>query len=155
MMPKLMNCSTKSNACGHRKKSSFQGKSWLSVLLIIILPKCPLCVMAYSGAMTMCSGKMIYPNAGSDAMYFILGLSTMVLLGILLNYKGRRTIASIVIAMIGITCLLLSQLLWYSEVAYYISVLIIVTAIWNNGSLYYFLRHIEKLLTKQKSKVQS
>jgi len=114
-----------------------------------------MCVMAYSGAMSMCSGKMIYPNASSESLYFILGLSAIVLYGIIFNYKGKKTLISIAIASLGIICLVLSQMYWYSEITYYLSVLIIMTAIWNNGSLYYFLRHIGKLLSNQKTKVQS
>lgn len=155
-MPKLRSCISKTNLCtGHKKKINTQGKSWLSVLLIIILPKCPLCVMAYSGAMTMCSGNMIYPNAGSESVYFLLVLSALVLLGIILNYKGRRTILAIIIALVGITNLLLSQIYWYSEVSYYLSVLIIISGIWFNGSLYHFIKHFENLIVKEKSKVQS
>ena len=154
-MSNLRSCSSDGKLCGKHRRISTQGKSWLSVLLIIILPKCPLCVMAYSGAMTMCSGNMIYPNAGSESVYFLLGLSALVLLGIILNYRGRRTQMALVIALVGITNLILSQLYWYTEVSYYLSVLIIITGIWYNGSLYHFIKHFEKLIIKEKTKVQS
>lgn len=111
--------------------------------------------MAYSGAMTMCSGKMLYPNAGGESVYFLAGLSALIILGILLNYKGKKTLISLAIALAGIACLILSELYWYSETTYYLSVLIIITAIWNNGSLQYFINYIENLFSKQKSKVQS
>lgn len=154
-MSNLRSCSSDNKLCSKHRKISTQGKSWLSVLLIILLPKCPLCVMAYSGAMTMCSGNMIYPNAGNESLYFLLGLSAIVLLGIILNYRGRRTHLALAIALVGIINLILSQVYWYSEVSYYLSVLIIITGIWYNGSLYHFIKHFEKLIIKEKTKVQS
>ena len=139
-----MYCNKKTNSCGFKNNFKLSSSSWLSTILIIILPKCPFCVMAYSGAMTLCSGRMLYPNSNSQSIYFILGLSLIVLFGIILNYKGKRTIASIIIALLGISLLMLSQVYWYSEVGYYTSVLIIMTAIWNNGSLHYLLSKIFK-----------
>ena len=111
--------------------------------------------MAYSGAMSLCSGKMLYPNAGNDSILFIAALAILVLAGIIFNYKGRRTIYSVIIALVGITLLLLSQLYWYSEPAYYLSVAIIVLAIWNNGSLHHVLKYLENLVYKQNNKIRT
>jgi len=111
--------------------------------------------MAYSGAMTMCSGKMIYPNSSSESTYFLAFLSILVLAGIAFNFKGFKTLISLGIAIVGISFLILSQVYWYSEIAYYLSVFIIVMAIWLNGSLTYFLRYIENLLFNQNRTIQS
>lgn len=100
--------------------------------------------MAYSGAMTLCSGKMLYPNSGNESIYFIAALCTVVILGIILNNRGIRTKVALTIASLGIISLLLSQMVWYSEVGYYVSVLIILTAVWINGSLLNFLNKIVK-----------
>lgn len=131
---------------GREQKStvqSVQKGTWLSALLIILLPKCPFCVMAYSGAVTLCSGKM-YPNSQSESVYFIFGLSLLILIGIALNYKGTRTIYSLLLATVGILFMMLSQVYWFSSAGYYSSVLIIVIAIWNNGSLHFLLNKLSK-----------
>ncbi len=149
-----MPCKQKQKGCLKLSIPSNKG-SWLSAILIILLPKCPFCVMAYSGAMTMCSGKMIYPNSSSESTYFLAFLSILVLAGIAFNFKGFKTLISLGIAIVGISFLILSQVYWYSEIAYYLSVFIIVMAIWLNGSLTYFLRYIENLLFNQNRTIQS
>ncbi len=128
-------------SCGNRLSKTSEKSSWLSALIIILLPKCPFCVMAYSGAVTLCSGKM-YPNSQSESVYFILGLSLIILLGIALNYKGTRTIFSLLLATTGIALMTMSQVYWFSSFGYYSSVFIILIAIWNNGSLHYLLNKL-------------
>jgi len=124
--------------CRYKMKLSHSKGSWLSLLLIAILPKCPFCVMAYSGAVTLCSGKM-YPNAHTESVYFLLILGLVITVSILLNYRGRRTLVSLSLVLIGVASMMLSQVVWYSEVGYYYSVLLIFIAIWNNGSLHYLI----------------
>ena len=94
--------------------------------------------MAYSGAVSMCSGKMLYPNAGSISTYIIIGLSLVVLLGIVLNRRDKRTWIALSIASAGILLLCISQFLLFSEVLYYVAVGLIFFGIWFNGSFTYF-----------------
>ncbi len=133
----------KSTPCGNgvtcrasKKKSS--AYSWLPAILIAILPKCPFCIMAYSGAMSLCSGKMLYPHANSSAGYIIVGIALIVLLGIVFNFRGRRTWIAATIAGLGICLLAISQFYYISEVLYYVAVVLLFFGVWFNGSFYYF-----------------
>lgn len=103
--------------------------------------------MAYSGAVTMCSG-MKYPNAGSLSAYLSIGLAVFVLLGILLNWKGRKTWVALGIASLGILVLMIGQFLIISSSNYYLGVALLFFGIWYNGSFTYFLRKF--LLTFKK-----
>lgn len=132
------NCSPK------KKKRSY---SWLPAIVVAVLPKCPFCVMAYSGAVTMCSG-MRYPNAGSWEAYLSLGLAVFVLVGIAFNRKGKRTRIALGIASLGILLLFLGQFLIISMSNYYLGVALLFFGIWYNGSFTYFFKKF--LLTLKK-----
>lgn len=112
----------------------------LSGLLIALLPKCPFCIMAYSGAMSLCSGKMLFPNANTYSGYVIIGLALVVLLGIMLNFKGKRTWMAGAITSVGIILLIISQFYSISEQLYYVAVGFLFFGIWYNGSFQYFYR---------------
>ena len=132
-------CGTERNC---KKKSLAKATSWLPAFALAILPKCPFCIMAYSGAMSMCSGNMLYPNANSSTSYILLGLATITLLGILLNKKGKRTWQAAAITLSGILLLSISQFYSMSETLYYLSVLFIFFGIWFNGSFYFFYKKL-------------
>ncbi len=113
--------------------------SWLPAVIVAVLPKCPFCVMAYSGAVTMCSG-MKYPNIGSWNAYFSLGLAAFVLLSILLNRRGLRTWIALAITSLGILLLFTSQFMIISMSNYYLGVTLLFFGIWYNGSFIYFFK---------------
>jgi len=138
-----MGCTQK--ACHNKFAKKSKGKSAvfpiLTGLLIAILPKCPFCIMAYSGAVSLCSGKMLFPNANTYSGYIIVGLSILVLLGILLNFKGKRTWIAAGITFFGMLLLTISQFYSISESLYYIAVAFLFFGIWYNGSFHYFYRN--------------
>lgn len=131
--------------CNAKKKRSY---SWLPAVVVAILPKCPFCIMAYSGAVTMCSG-MKYPHAGSFSAYLSLGLAAIVLLGILLNRRGRKTWRAFGLASLGILTLLVGQFFIISATNYYLGVGLLFFGIWYNGSFTYFLRKFLLIIKKR------
>ena len=144
------NVCSQSGKCKNRKKTNL---SWLPAIFIAILPKCPFCIMAYSGAMSMCSGNMLFPNADAYSGYIIVGLSIIVLLGILLNHKGTRTWIAAFIACIGIGLLTISQFVSLSESLYYLASFILFFGIWFNGSFTYFYNKFSNKKLKQSSQL--
>jgi len=114
--------------------------SWLPAFIIAILPKCPFCIMAYSGAMTLCSGRTLTPNAGTGSSYLIIGLSILVLASIAFNHKGKKTKIAILLSLLGIISLISSQFIFISQILYYIGVGILFFGIWYNGSFSFFYR---------------
>jgi len=136
-------CNKKSSC---KKKRYFNAVPWLPAFLIAILPKCPFCIMAYSGAISMCSGKMIFPHADTTSSYILLGLSIVVLISILLNHKGKKTIIAGTLAFTGIIILLFSQFYFPSEPLYYLATALLFFGIWFNGSFEYFYKKYKKYI---------
>lgn len=92
--------------------------------------------MAYSGAMSLCSGKTLFPNAGSNSIYIFAALCFIVLLSIRLNYRDSRTHLALLIAGLGSTILLCSQYFLLEQSVFYFGVVFIILGTWLNGSLY-------------------
>jgi len=82
---------------------------WAGVL-IVVLPKCSLCVMAYSSTLIMCSGRSVIRETNSFGMV-ILGLLIAILLwGISRNYRGDRTVLALLLAAAGALMIFFSQI---------------------------------------------
>jgi len=104
--------------------------------------------MAYSGAIAMCSGRFHYPNLSSPASFLTLGLSGLVLAGLLLNRKGRKTRVAIGLALVGMLLMATGQLLRPSALLYYGGVVLLFFGIWYNGSFGYFYRKVAHSIKK-------
>jgi len=133
----MANCHQSKSCASTTRKRNY---SWLPAIVVAILPKCPFCIMAYSGAMTMCSGKMLYPHADTTASYLTIGIALFVLLSMFFNYKGRKTQVALTIAGLGVLMLLLGQFYFISMMNYYLGVLLLFFGIWYNGSFFHFYR---------------
>lgn len=128
------------SSCTHCSKKKWYQASWVPAVAVAILPKCPFCIMAYAGAIPLCGGSTMYPNEGNSSLYITLGCSLIVLLGILLNRRGKRTWIAALIVLSGIVVLALSQVYWISMPLYYLGVITLFFGIWYNGSFAYFKR---------------
>jgi len=139
----------KNHTCKKKCQNSYANKSlsWLPALFIAIIPKCPFCIMAYSGALTLCTGTTMYPNANTSTSYLSLGLAVVVVLSIYFNYKGEKTKYALSFTIIGLCLLIGSQLYWISEYLYYTGVGFIFFGIWYNGSFNFFY---QKYMTRLK-----
>jgi len=149
-----MSCSRANNKCTTVTRSNGR-LSWIPAVLIAILPKCPFCVMAYSGAMSLCSGRMLYPNAGGWSGYVTVGVAALVLISILINRRDGRTHIAALIALLGISLLAYSQFVVMSSIIYYLAVSILFFGIWYNGSFLHFYHTYfkKRLIQRLKSQV--
>lgn len=140
----------KNNRCKRKTRAS-NSFSIGSLLIIALLPKCPFCVMAYSGAVSLCSGKMLFPNSGSSSIYIFGALCSLVLLAIAFNYRGKRTFVSFILAILGSLLVIGSQYFLWESGHFYTGVMMLLFASWHNGSFYSILRntYIEKYLTSK------
>ena len=125
--------------CGRKRQQRF---SWMPAILVAILPKCPFCVMAYSGAISMCSGNNLYPNAGGIMSYVTIGLGLLILVSLLFNYKNGRTWIAVLITIVGIGLLMISQFQTISSELYYLGTLLLFFGIWYNASFAHFYRKL-------------
>ena len=123
-----------------KPKQKARSLSVLSGLLIILLPKCPFCILTFSSAITLCSGAKIYQHAPGWASFISIGLAASTLLLLLWNYKGLRTIGAASLVLLG-SYFIISSELWTGELAeYYGGAFFLLLGVWMNGSFYFFFR---------------
>ena len=124
--------------------------SFLGSLLIVIIPKCPFCVMAYSSAITMCGGKSLYLAQNNWISYVPLLLSLVIIYILVKNYKDQRTLMAIGLAVSGSTLLVLVHQTIVGPVFYNLGAILLFSAIWLNGSLLSFISQTRKWVKNQK-----
>jgi CHASE2 domain-containing sensor protein len=135
---------------------SRRGKLWsgLAGLLIVILPKCPFCILAYSSAVTLCSGTKLYNHSPAWTSWISIGLAGFILLTLLWNYKGSRTLLAIALAFLG-SALVLSSELYTGELAtYYAGAVLLLFGIWVNGSFRYVVAQFKKRFLRLAFKIR-
>lgn len=123
--------------------------SFLSTALLILIPKCPLCFSAYLGA-----AVMFFDVEHSELVPFLLHakpvLAGFIILMILLNRRGKRTVIALGIAVITTLFLVLKT---YFGIALGVPDGLLysafVFAIWYNGNFQYFYRFIRSGLYKK------
>ena len=130
------NCNTK------RKVYTFRNSSIFSAILIILIPKCPFCIMAYSSAITICGGQDIYMTSNNWVSFIPLVLSAIIFLMIVLNNKGIRTWIAAIMTLFGTLFIVLSHQLLLSPAFYNVGGVGMILAIWVNGNLRAFVSQL-------------
>lgn len=135
--------------CGKNNRVSKRNFGLVGGLLLALLPKCPFCIMAYSGTLMLC-GK----NSASISEYTYTSTATILLtsffclvtlLSIYFNKRGTRTRYALLISLFG-TCLVIISTLFYGGWSlYYTGVAVIFAGVWLNGSLLYFINRAKQV----------
>lgn len=133
-----------------RKVYTFRNSSFFSAILIILLPKCPFCIMAYSSAITICGGQDIYMSSNNWVSYIPLVLAAIVFIMIVLNQKGMRTWIAAVITLISIFLIVLSHQLILPADFYNVGGVGLLISVWINGNLLSFISQMRNILINQK-----
>lgn len=123
----------------HNTVVAEHGTSYLSALLIILVPKCPLCIIAYSSAITMCGTKDLSLNSHSWTFYIPIFLAALIITMILFNPRGRRTIVAAIIGLLGFVMILLTSEHLLSTQMYQVGTALLLIAVWTNSSFLSFL----------------
>ncbi|MEM8909357.1 MAG: hypothetical protein AAGD05_16035, partial [Bacteroidota bacterium] len=110
---KAKHCATKNQSTNRREAIPL-----LVAIFIALIPKCPFCILAYSSAITLCSGSKIYMHHPDWTSWISIGLAALTLLMILMNYRGKRTIVAALLVLIGSSLIMLSEL-WTGEIKVY------------------------------------
>ena len=120
--------------------------SFLSTLFIVLIPKCPLCIMAYSSAITMCGGRELYLNQNNWVSYIPIILGVVILVLIIQRFKGLKTWVSLMIATGGLLLIVGVHQLMIPSSAYNLGAGLLLFATWLNGSFISFVNHLKKFV---------
>lgn len=124
--------------------------SWLATLFVILIPKCYLCMAAYSGAITVCGGKSLAQSPSDWVSYLPLLLSWVVVVFIVKKKKGKRTVYATLIAAGGALMIMLAHGQWLSAFWYDVGSVLLFFAVWFNSSFLAVVSLVQNSLKKRK-----
>jgi uncharacterized membrane protein len=135
-----------------RTKNKF---NFFTGLMLVLLPKCPFCVMAFSSTFVLCgkAGTFTATHTHFSSTTFLLSafFCAITIVSVLFNYRDSRTKYALLLALAGSSCILFSVAKGGGLALYYFGVLFIFFGVWLNGSLLFFVGKIRALLTKDGS----
>lgn len=126
-----------------KKINAGDGASFLTTILLILAPKCPFCVMAYTGSLLMffdIKQTAIMPYVA----HFKPTLGALVIVIIAINYKGRKTMISLAIGCMALILLLLANYAYTPILSEWLLYAAFFFAAWYNGNFQYFYRFLKK-----------
>lgn len=137
---------TSCHTCAGRPKKSLRGFGLMAGFLLALLPKCPFCVLAFTSTALLCGeGKVISSSTthySPVTIWIAVILCVLAITGILLNFRGRRTLYAAGVAIIGTLVILYTVLEGGGQLLYYTGTTILFFAVWMNGSLMWLLRKL-------------
>jgi hypothetical protein len=119
-------------------------------ILLALLPKCPFCYMAFSGTLMLCgngSGMFTRTFSSLPTQIFSVTFCLLILLFIILNFRDKRTLYAIALAVVGSAMVIYSTTIAGGLMLYYSGVVMIFFSVWLNASLLYLINRITKLCT--------
>lgn len=126
------------------------GSSLFSALLVVVIPKCPICIMAYTSAVTMCGGPDMYMAENNLISYTPILLSVVIMGLIFYNRKGWRTWIALVIAILGGCFVLLTHQLILPAKFYDVGTILLFLAIWFNGNFISFFGELKNFFNNSR-----
>jgi len=137
-------------SCSTDKPKSITAKtSLLSALLVVIIPKCSICVMAYSSAIALCGGQSFYHQQNNWVSYIPIFLSALISILIIKNWKGQRSLFALTLSLIGLSMVVLSHQLVISPTFYNIGSALLFISVWFNSNLTHTLQLIGQKIFKR------
>jgi hypothetical protein len=108
-------------------------------ILLVLMPKCSFCVLAYTSTMLLCTKDETLIASSLHASPLTIGITSalclFILSGILLNRRGPRTWYALASAIAGMAMMITSVAWGGGEALYYAGNAIVFVSIWINGSL--------------------
>jgi amino acid transporter len=141
-------------SCTAEKPVAKAGKKagLLTGLLLVLLPKCPLCIIAYSSTLMLCSKETSIISTQTQNSFVSTGITVLfcliILLSLFFNYRDDRTKYALALALTGSLLLVASTVWAIGPFMYYTGTVIIFAGIWINGSMLYVLNKLKNFLHK-------
>ncbi len=123
--------------------------SLLSALLVVIIPKCSICVMAYSSAIALCGGESFYHQSNNWVSYIPLFLSALIVTLIVKNWRGTRSILALTLALSGLLMIVGSHQLIIASHYYEIGSVLLFISVWFNSNLLHTIQLIQRRFRKE------
>lgn len=117
-----------------------ESASVFSIILVALVPKCPVCVLSYSSAIAMCGSSGVTGPVADWSLTLSVIMACTTLFLVLFNYKGKRTLWAAGLILIGSMFMLLAKLHTGWILDYYIGTLFLLLGVWVNGSFRYFYK---------------
>ena len=134
--------------CESKKRISLSTKSSvLGGLLVVLIPKCPLCIMAYTSAISMCGTDAMVTSGNNWLSYVPIALSALIVGLIAFNRKGTRSWFALAIALAATGLILATHQMWLSPDFYNYGTILLFFAIWLNSNYVHTLRFIQQKLS--------
>ena len=129
--------------CGlkNKVKGSYTRSSYLGAILLALLPKCPLCITAYSSAITLCGTSSI--NAQPEIPFIQLMLAGITLTLVLINFKGIKTLLAGILILFGSIFIFSPGYPWLGISSLHWGSILLLVGVWTNGSLFHFFRKLK------------
>lgn len=141
-MPKSNSCESK--YCTHISSNKITGfSSFITTVFIVLLPKCPLCIAAYSGAILLFF-DMDISELSTAYIHVKPILGVIILFLILVNRKGKRTVYASVVALLALLLLVTLTYLDSNVISEWLIYVLFIFSIWLNGNLAYFIQFLRK-----------
>ena len=128
----------------HEKRRKHKESASLgSILLIILLPKCPFCILSYSSAIAVCGSAGVQDMGLGDGFWLTGAWIGITLFSIGYNFKGRKTWYALGLSSLGSLCLLLPYFFpTESTLYFYTGAFLLLWGVWVNGSFSYFFQKL-------------
>ncbi len=149
---KCVSCAAeKSKAKVSKKAGLFTG------LLLVLLPKCPLCIIAYSSTIMLCGKETSIISTGIQSSLLSTGITIffclVILASLFFNYRDDRSKYALALAFTGSILLVASTIWAIGPIMYYTGTAIIFAGVWLNGSMFYVLNKLKNFLIKLENRL--
>jgi hypothetical protein len=132
----------------HKVRIKNASYPWLSTLLIVLLPKCPFCILAYTSAITVCSAKSLAGHSPVWTSYISVAFALFTFCIVAWNYKGKKTIVACLFILAGSLLIARSELYSGLLTSYYWGSALLIAGVWVNGSFSYFVKLFATRISK-------